>query len=252
VSSETVGLIEREQQDIADDYGSDSDEDQETDYTLLIRDVSDIVDRLYKISTKIRTSSNRLRSSKALQHREIDEETQVDLMETFKDADKLHIREIFRHYQGLHNASTEHHLEARLAAANTRRRQQFGHWRQHHKKMTQISSQERRHITQPLTSATPLLGQFQTVPRKVIPANLTQVVVGPSVTTATHLTATRVRLDEQSSVISVSTYAGSETAMDGVLEFPEAPGSFSGLKYFQCPYCFTICSSTNLERRAWK
>jgi hypothetical protein len=247
-----AGLTERELQEMVEDYGSDSDEDQDTDYALLVRDVSDIIDRLYKISTKIRTSSNRLRSSRALQYRELNEETQVDLIAKFRHIDQLHLRELFRHYQGSQNADAEHFLEARLSAANTRRRQQFGHWRQHHQKMTQISLREMQKVSRPWISATPLPEQLKHAPEQIDPINLARVVAGPSVTTATHLTATRIRLDEQSSVISVSTHAGSETAMDEAQEFPEPPKSFSGLKYFQCPYCYTLCSGSHLEKKAWR
>jgi hypothetical protein len=217
-----AGLTERELQEMVEDYGSDSDEDQDTDYALLVRDVSDIIDRLYKISTK------------------------------FRHIDQLHLRELFRHYQGSQNADAEHFLEARLSAANTRRRQQFGHWRQHHQKMTQISLREMQKVSRPWISATPLPEQLKHAPEQIDPINLARVVAGPSVTTATHLTATRIRLDEQSSVISVSTHAGSETAMDEAQEFPEPPKSFSGLKYFQCPYCYTLCSGSHLEKKAWR
>ena len=91
-------LTRSEQQELTDDYGSDSDQDQEDNYALLLRDICDIIDRLYKISTKIRTSSNRLRSSKALQYREVDEDTKVDLFEEFQKVDAEHLRELFRCY----------------------------------------------------------------------------------------------------------------------------------------------------------
>ena len=143
-------------------------------------------------------------------------------------------------------------MQARLSVANTRRRQQFGYWRQHHQRMTQVSTRERQDNGPIRVSTTP----SQTEPRNTLeqrdPTNVAPTVAVPSATTATHLTATRIRLDDQDSVISISTYAGSEQGTDEAQDFPEPPKSFHGLKYFQCPYCYTLCSGSHLEKKAWR
>ncbi|KAL2127231.1 hypothetical protein VTI74DRAFT_11062 [Chaetomium olivicolor] len=57
--------------------------------------------------------------------------------------------------------------------------------------------------------------------------------------------------DDQSSV-STSEYAPSTQANAEVVDFPPPPRGKEGGKYFECPYCFTLCSTRVLNPKAWK
>ena len=120
--------------------------------------VTDIVDNLYRLATKIRDPASRLPSSKARLFRHADPETGVDFIEKIRAIDAVHIEELLLEYRALKPAdvvSPEATLEAkdwmrkprelddechiiiaRMAQANTYRRQQFGHWRKHRDKNT--------------------------------------------------------------------------------------------------------------------
>ena len=255
-------LSSNEEQEIIDDYGSEGSQERETDYALLLRDVSDIIDRLYKISTRIRTSSTRLRSTRLLHYRQIDPETEVDLIDQFRDIDLCHVRELFRFYQRDEAEATSEVLQRRLAAANTRRRQQFGHWKWHHEKMAQATLRRQKLVAGDAGS----VGYRPERAKSIVDEgpmqsteNLNHATSSgkkgmtvPSITTATNLTASRIRAEDTVSNISVSTYYGSEQASDEVQEFPDPPASFRGQKYFECPYCFTLCSGAHAEKSAWK
>lgn len=72
---------------------------EESELDLLLDSVRDPIDRLYKVSTKIRNPSSRLGSSKAANHPQIDEETGVDFLRAVEQADYDHIRSLFLQYQ---------------------------------------------------------------------------------------------------------------------------------------------------------
>jgi hypothetical protein len=74
---------------------SGNDDTEESELDLLLDSVRDPIDRLYKVSTKIRNPSSRLGSSKAANHQQIDEETGVDFLRAVEQADYDYIRSLF-------------------------------------------------------------------------------------------------------------------------------------------------------------
>jgi hypothetical protein len=87
------GVYQDGESDMDDAGGSDA--ESESDIELLLDSVKDVIDRLYKLSTKIRNPSTRLASSKAQRFRQIDDETGIDLLQTFEHYDYDFVRSIF-------------------------------------------------------------------------------------------------------------------------------------------------------------
>ncbi|KAK5556467.1 hypothetical protein LTR46_005659 [Exophiala xenobiotica] len=80
------------------DTSDDEDMDQAAYISILLQSVEDVIDRLFKLSTKIRNPSTRLISTRAKLFRCIDEDSGCDLLEVFKHYDYCHVLSIFRGY----------------------------------------------------------------------------------------------------------------------------------------------------------
>ena len=282
--------------DVDDSWAENSDSEPssddgtvESDMDLLLDGVRDPIDRLYKLSTKIRNPSSRLGLSRAVNYQQVDEETGVDFLRAVEQADYDHIRSLFLQYQkarALQECDTveptkiadeeedpgdgvwepirtvlsqsravESFLIRRIARANVRRRQQFAYHKMHRDKLarharaslstqsiftpgTEIPSQPSfdRHVSN---------DSFTPQPALTVPA--------ASVTTATNLNLARLELVESQSLFTISEYAPStwQPARDAVA-FPPPPITLPGEKFFECPYCFTLCPREALAAKAWK
>jgi hypothetical protein len=271
------------------DSGPSGDDDtEESDLELLLDGVRDPIDRLYKVSTKIRNPSSRLRSSRAANHQQIDEETGIDFLRAIEQADHDHIRSLFLQYQKV-RALQEHDpaeptkdavggeddedgvwepirtvlcqhrtadafLIRRIAQANVRRRQQFAYRKMHREKLARharasISTKDG------LTPGTEFSSQPSFDRLMSNDSFKSQAELAPpaaSITTATNLNLARLELVENQSTFTASEYAPSvwQPARDAVA-FPPPPTTHSGEKFFECPYCFTLCPREALAAKAW-
>ena len=268
-----------EEEDDFRELGSDAD--------LLLDCIKDPIDRLYKVSTWIRNPSSRFASSKVLYHQEIDVESKIDLLQAFADFDYDYVSSVFLQYRkskalkdGLQpkpstqeardkdadkvwepiqsvlwqhrleiSNQTESFLIRRIAQANVRRRQQFAYWKKHRNKLSYHSTVAAQHVelshepkhTQILSE----MGFIKLSPATIPPA--------PSVTTASHLQISQLTINDDDSRISVSEYAPSVSHPNQeIVDFPQAPKRPSGEKFFECPYCFTLCPNAILGQKAWK
>lgn len=253
------------------DYGSDTNGSEEQELSLILESIAETINCLYKIATRIRNPATRILSKKVFQFKMTDRETGVDLAEEYALLDREHVREVFRDYrstsvsnpleereispQDLNSARREplEVLPHRLAQANTIRRKQFAYWSRHRKKLDAV----------PQTAAQAIRVQRAQSPR----ASYTLVPVARSIheehsvvpsqpTTATTLDPAKIDLGDTKSVVTVSDFAGSirsaSTTKREATELPEPPARLKGRRYFECPYCLTLCSGTYLERRAWR
>lgn len=201
--------------------------------TIILENARLIIDRLYKLSFKIRRPAMRLGFSKARNYREIDGETGMDLMDWYVAYDLRHVTEIIAPFWGSSQEECEsHELVQRLARANTHRRRQFGHWRKHGLKMESAFAQ-----------AIPML------------SNIPQ----GSVKSANSLPSTATRLDERNfnlsdtaSVNSFSTYTSSYLEDDeNEISIPPLPDTLRTGTNFECPYCHVLCSKRMFDKRLW-
>lgn len=228
----------------SDDEGSldGYDDDDETTAEAAFASIVDCIDRLFKLSMKVRNPTMRTGLSKGFAFRRVDEDTDLDLFDRFADLkiDEAHIQNLFQ----VHSLSRSSYLVSRLAKANVQRRRQFAYW-SHHRlnlgkhsdKMTVIHEQQAQ---MPAVLPVPSISQ-QSRP-----------------TTATQLDHTRINLDDdaQSAVSTVSVnipeLAFSYCDFD---IFPDPPDKYTSqkdLKEFECPYCYTVCSWRLLNRRKWR
>jgi hypothetical protein len=222
--------------------------------------VSDALDRLYRIATKLRNPTTRHISERIALFKHIDADTGVDLMIPYAEYDQRHINELLS--QRVVNTDNErkvsqvetesrraekpHFLVSRLAQGNTLRRKQFYQWRRHRLKLEYAvySSSERpeEHSMQVVRKKAPL----------VLGAPSTIGYSAP--TTATNLNVQTINWDEDRSIVSVSEYAANANALkEDLAYFPDPPRKKEGTRYFECPYCFTICPNAYLKTQdAWR
>jgi hypothetical protein len=229
-----------------------------------------------------------LTSSKAIYYQQIDEESGEDLMKAFEGFDYSHISSLFlqykkskaleenpatqpnkprnwrdgveyvwepiqtvlSQYQDEIKNATESFLVHRIARANVRRRKQFAHWKDHHGKLSLHAKKVFTQRIEVRRNEEHAGIEIQGQPNKIIEPILDTV---PSVTTATRLQILQPDACNDGSVASVSEYAPSkwQPSKENV-EFPSPPKLDTKEKYFECPYCFTLCSTELLAKRAWK
>lgn len=263
---EDLGSREQEDELRALGYGSE-DEDVDTfaeAIAMHAHTISDALDRLYRVATKIRNPATRQVSHKVASLKQVDPESGVDLLDVYADHDYRHLLETFdrrREFaQEEHEVSVQeidswksgktHFLVTRLARANTARRKQFYQWRKHRLKLESAS-----YVTSEAPEPDTLLPGLV---RPVLPSGM--LLAAPSATghslptTATMLNIHSINWDEDKSTVSVSEYAVNANADDDeVVEFPEPPAQKRGTKHFECHYCFTICPNAYLKSRdAWR
>ncbi|KAL9616861.1 MAG: hypothetical protein Q9160_008317 [Pyrenula sp. 1 TL-2023] len=262
--------------------------DPEPDMELLSDSVKDPIDRLYRLSTKIRNPSSRSMSTKASQFQQTDPKTGVDFLQAIAQFDFEHVGAVFlqlwknkflaeldidqvqrKSHDGLDfvdsseptNTPSQHRddllddndikLVQRIGRANVRRRQQFAYWKHHRAKLTQHVEALGRHVSAPnhVTSTVTDLDQVHMTTMSTI----SKPVLAHSVTTASRLVVPQPIAIETKSTASVSEYAASAWRPDAeIVDFPSAPKQARKDKYFECPYCFTICSTNILRDKAWK
>jgi len=171
------------------------------------------------------------------------------------------IRSILAQHRKERSTGIESFLVHRLAQANTRRRQQFAYWKHHRSKLGLHTKTAMQRAHTQNASQTPHIGLTAGVgteetaeahfPMDDTPQARTIVA---SVTTASRLDVLRAASwNDQATNASVSEYAASAWRPGKEdLAFPQPPKHLSDGKFFECPYCFTLCSSVLLSERAWK
>lgn len=263
----------------------------DSDIDLFLDSIKDPIDRLYKLSTRIRNPTTRFGSSKAYRYRKIDPDSNCDLLEAFQPFDEDYVSALFLEYRkssvvqespaqpaaaeiGVEGEIStypdnvwepirsvlarysedllkgrENFLVRRLAQANVQRRKQFGYWMRHREKLVLH--------TRPISQEVQLpVGAIRVSDDAVVQAEGALEQQAPagdlSVTTATRLQAAHLAMRDDRSTASVSEYAPSTYVSDETPDFPIPPKLEEGQKYFECPYCFTLCPSELSRLKAWK
>lgn len=274
---------ERSETERTRDEGEEEDEDEdeeEIDMELLLDGVRDPINRLFKMSTKIRNPSTRLGSSRAANYRQIDEDTGVDFLEVIKEADLDYVASVFLEYRKVRACQESHpaeppggpsgenddemwepirtvliqeqerertgvnfYLIERIAQANCRRRQQFAYWAKHRDKLDKHTKSYQAQKKQFPIAQPHRDGEY--TPGAI-----------PSVTTATRLDVARLEVSDNRSNWTLSEYAPStRQAAHAPVDFPPAPKrsrNTASDRFFECPYCFFLCPKEILADKAWK
>ena len=212
---------------------------------ITLENITGVVDKLVKLSFKIRNPAIRLGFSTATSYKEIDPDTGVDLIQEFSSADHRHVAEFFANCRRLRGASSVSHIDEfliqRLGKANTVRRQQFRKWRRHRIKLeTTEKPKPQPNIVQALhdidlAGSNPAQNGAQSIP-----------------TTATQAINIVPEFDDVASHISVSTEAPFKHFEGHEIIFPQLPETLTSQKEFECPFCCILCSGTCSTGMRWR
>ncbi|KAL8832345.1 MAG: hypothetical protein Q9170_004915 [Blastenia crenularia] len=211
--------------------------------------VNGIVDRLYRLSFKIRNPATRIGFTKARNYQEVDESTGVDLIRILAAFNLQHVEQVFLRLQrDLQSEDVkEHFLVKRLARANTRRRQQFKQWKSHRTKIEANSKHAQKFNLLIPSSKVPKEGAIQTL-------KATRIITQPAPSmpsTATRVDPAIANFDDAASVISSSTHAIFTRKPSLALEIPQLPRKLRLQKDFECPYCHRLCSGRTSNPQTW-
>ncbi|KAJ9148961.1 hypothetical protein NKR23_g4736 [Pleurostoma richardsiae] len=234
----------------------------DSDIDLLLDSVKDPIDRLYKLSTRIRNPSTRFESSKALQYQKMDPESNVDFLQVAEHFDYDYVSSMFLQYRK--SGALQSPQSVRPPAEDVSEESSYTDnvW----EPVKSILSQYRADVS---TNSEPFLVHHIVRANEVVdtpqaPQNLGDIAppdAGPadlgergelSITTATRLQVAQLGGRDDKSTISVSEYAPSSRAGTDIVDFPSPPKRPEHDKFFECPYCFTICPVEVLGKRAWK
>lgn len=219
---------------------------------MILARLESIIDRLYRLSFRIRNPATRLGTSKASGYCDIDDDTGIDLIEMLAEADRRHVHELLKQMSGASlDDYNDHYLVYRLSQANTLRRKQFGQWRQHKKKLEGLSQHE--HDSALEKHVNDSRGQLPLADGNNPPTLLPPGNIEPSrPSTATRIADRNIDLDDNRSIVSISTYAQLHDADATDVLMPPPPNIPAHMKEFECPYCCILCSRKTFQKRTWE
>ena len=205
---------------------------------LASENIRTTIDRLYRLSFRIRNPATRLGFSEAKRYRLIAEDG-TDLTESFAVIDLIHLEDLMaKHLKMSPEESRNHFLVKRLAKANTNRRQQFALWRMHRSRVEQWV--ERTGGSEHIESHNETGMTSQQTPG-TIPQPSTATRIDPS-----------IGLDDSQSVFSSSTCSTPSRDDQGQeIIIPRLPDKVRG-RDFECPYCYMLCPGRISDGSAWK
>ena len=226
------------------------------------KDISSIVDHLYKVSVRIRGPGLRARPLKALTYRQVDPDTGVDLFEMYNKLDHLHVRCALDDARREANAPGNVHdgILDRLASAITSRRRQLAYSQRHHQKMATPSPDHIVNFATPQPRSAQLTSQMKDLPVQERPIQSGALSERPSrrsepvtILSATEATAyLQARQDDAEEVkteVSVATIAVDSKGVK--VAIPPVP-AHAQRKEFECPLCFAMCPAKFGRDRIWR
>lgn len=208
-----------------------------TSEAVTVGTIADTINRLYRIATQIRNSSFREISRKAYSYQMLDPDTHVDLLDQFYQFDLSHTWHVLASDNGPSpKASRSRSFEIspilldRFARANKLRRQNFAYQQRHRHKLEEVSVAQ-------------LIGTQDEQPP--VPLSI------PTTATQIHPVQKLIPIDDI--IPAPSSYAPTARgASNEAVEVPPPPHLPEDEKYFECPYCFTLCSADQRRDQVWK
>jgi tetratricopeptide (TPR) repeat protein len=249
--------------DLSEESTDDSDlEDNLRPRKELAMRASSIVDclnSLYHLSYKIRNPNLRPFATNAILHKEIDQETNIDVFDVFADIDERHVSELLGLFrQGrLVPEEFKEYLPPRLASSITLRRRYFKYWEKHSEKLSRgIEIGE-------LTPGLPNLylsnmqihsalehaehsafARGKTIANPLHPA---------TILSKTDATPYDPHLDDRTEKETVLSVASTALDADGKgIDIPGPPVQATRGEDFTCPYCRVLCPAKQGRGKAWK
>lgn len=254
--------------------------DGESFSEVLVRfeSITDRVDSLYKLATRIRNPATRQYRSTAELYRHVPAEKRMAYMREREDIETLIVEHFLTEdflnqlqfsQASLPAASTvddfavvrdrhaliEHvppKLLRRVGVANARRRQQFIYWREHAERLVSVRSPLLNQITSmPASAATETRQQDSFLPKEGARSKHGTHPSGP--TSASPYNRRPGQLGTTNSVRSRSSGISSTPSIgNGLLNWPVTPKTVLAQNYFDCPYCKVICPSQYAQQKCWR
>ncbi|KAI0153069.1 hypothetical protein GGR57DRAFT_154927 [Xylariaceae sp. FL1272] len=229
---------------------------------IRLQSITDSLDDLYKLATKIRNPKNR--PSRTVQ--QLFKNSTTDDLEGYirqrEEVEANIISPFCREYiyqnidTGTTGGSSEeeltnivsqyadpsHWLISRAGKANARRKQQFIHWKEHATKLS------RKHVAPKIPVAGPAVPKTKVL----LPRAATAEAVTPSLaTSATKLPALKID-DLKSEISHQSRISSIVRSRDSGINWPAPPKAGKKDKYFECPYCRVLCPVNYLRKGKWE
>lgn len=231
-------------------YGVGTDGDV-PDIELIFESTSDAIDRLFRLATKVRNPGIRQIAERVYTYKDVDEETGVNVIDEYAKFDRQHVLQLFDYPRKAFLNEPHDYLVERLTEANVFRRQQFGHWRRRRKKLQLVPANDVSKLA--LSDNLSRLNLGPGAGETTEPVKALSRIATSKPYTASMLDPSKIIVDHEKSTASVSEYAPTTRGLNNELvDWPSPPSKLKGKKHFECPYCFTICSSKYLERKAWR
>lgn len=232
--------------------------------------ISDSVNALYSISTKIRNPLNRPQRSTVELYKHISVDVRDQYMRECEKISTALVSYVQRQQllqgvpselpvneiQALIDAftSSDHWLIRRTGIANARRKQQFLYWKIHAQRISRQPLEEKSKSSQEIqpqiavpdaTSSIPTPNNDGMQPIETQPHSLA--------TSATKLDAAFVMPDDTKSTFSQESRPSTVMNLKGErLEWPSPPIEDTANGFFLCPYCKVICPSSYLSEPSWR
>ena len=245
---------------------------------VLAENITAAIDRLYRLSFKVRNPATRYDLSRGLRFKEVDRDTGVDFLTLYELFDLAHVKEIIwdlrnperidsvdltdgdavlyekednmvGSYDDGPQITSRKALEPdrldndflvrRLAHANNVRRRQFRYWQTHQEKLASMK-------VEVSASEPPRMHSNRVGPLPVLAMSF-------ATTEATKVKEDDIELSDSRSVLSSATYAMMQTepGRDEV-SLPPFPRWLEDKKEFECPYCRIMCPQSMSRKSAWE
>ena len=218
---------------------------------LIIESISDAIDRLFRLATKVRNPGTRQIAERVYTYKDVDEATGVNVIDEYAKFDRQHVLQLFDYQCKASPNESHHYLVERLIQANVLRRQQFGYWQRRRKKLQPVPAPAVGKLSLLDDLPRPNLGPGAGETMEPVQA-LSRVATSKPYT-ASMLDPSKINVGDNKSTVSVSEYAPTARGPHNeTIDWPSPPSKLKGKKHFECPYCFTLCTSGYLERKTWR
>ena len=219
--------------------------------------VIDILDRLFKLATRIRNPTTRSSQGQRNFYKDIDHEYREIVARRLEDMETCRVREhVLQDRRDLSGKPSPDEVEleingvdekmfVRLGRANNYRRQQFKHWRLRKAKVEFDQFVTSAHESTVLDQGNVEVVNLATRPDPQPPSSYPSSV--------TRIQPHTFDMSDRKSTISNITQTPSARNTNGEkVDWPSFPAGAPEGKYFECPYCFNLCPDVYRDDGAWK
>jgi hypothetical protein len=250
---------------------SDGTSFHEVDFRM--ESISEALDALYSLATKIKNPRNRPQRAVDELYKHVPVDVRREFIQEREEAAIAIICHVQRQelLQGLHHGELEasgmsHHeileqyaspsnwLVRRAGISNARRKQQFMYWKEHAERISRGPSSNAPPPRPDKRKHNDATADDNGQPIRTQPDPGGHVPTQRSLaTSATRLDETFIKLDDLKSVISHQSRVSTVMNLRGEsLEWPSPPVQTTSSSFFTCPYCKIICPRKYLAKDAWR